>query len=193
MGEFASKPLAGTALGLAIPGTVALVNQLAGGNGGLLGGLFGGGNNQTLALMAENAMLKAEKSTDEKIAALYKATRDEKEAQSDRLIDKYIGPMAQQIAAMQVEEARNQERIKCLGEKTEMQFAAVYKEIECAKKECGAAIALESERRTNGDQNLMCYVNATFVPGKVIMPTDNICPPVMPQYNSWTAPTTTTT
>lgn len=31
-------------LGLAIPGTVALVNQLAG-NGGIFGGLFNGGNN----------------------------------------------------------------------------------------------------------------------------------------------------
>ena len=37
----ASKGLAGAALGLAIPGTVALVNQLSNG-GGLLGGLFGG-------------------------------------------------------------------------------------------------------------------------------------------------------
>ena len=35
----ASKGLAGAALGLAIPGTVALVNQLSNG-GGLLGGLF---------------------------------------------------------------------------------------------------------------------------------------------------------
>lgn len=27
---------------------------------------------------------------------------------------------------------------------------------------------------------------------KTIIPADSICPPVMPQYNSWTAPTTTT-
>ena len=73
MGEFASKALGGTALGLAIPGTVALVNQL--GNGGLLGGLFGGGGgNQAQALMAENAMLKAELNTDAKIAARTRPT-----------------------------------------------------------------------------------------------------------------------
>ena len=28
---------------------------------------------------------------------------------------------------------------------------------------------------------------------KVIIPATSICPPVMPQYNSWTAPTTPTT
>lgn len=28
---------------------------------------------------------------------------------------------------------------------------------------------------------------------KIIVPADNVCPPPMPLYNSWTAPTTTTT
>ena len=42
MGDYASKGLAGTALGLAIPGTVALANQLFGG-----GGLFGAWGNHT--------------------------------------------------------------------------------------------------------------------------------------------------
>lgn len=59
MGEYAGKGLAGTALGLAIPGTVALANQLFSGGNGLLGGLMGGGcNNQVMNLMAENSMLK---------------------------------------------------------------------------------------------------------------------------------------
>ena len=48
MAEYASKGVAGTALGLGIAGTVGLVNQLGNcggcGNGGLLGGLFGGNN-----------------------------------------------------------------------------------------------------------------------------------------------------
>lgn len=43
MAEYASKGVAGTALGLGIAGTVGLVNQLGNGcGGGLLGGLFGG-------------------------------------------------------------------------------------------------------------------------------------------------------
>lgn len=81
MAEFASKGVAGTALGLGIAGTVGLVNQLSGGNcgcgNGLLGGLFGGnccnrgvGGMATAsglaevqyisALQAENGQLKAE-------------------------------------------------------------------------------------------------------------------------------------
>ena len=172
MGEFASKGVAGTALGLGIAGTVGLVNQL--GNGGLLGGLFGGGG-QAQALMAENAQLKAEKYTDSKIAEVYMAGRNEKDAAVDRLLDKYIEPISKEIADMRVREAVTNARVDCLG------------------KEFKAAIELESERRTAGDQNLYCYVNATFVPGKLIMPASSICPPAMPQYNSWTAPTTTTT
>lgn len=39
--------------------------------------------------------------------------------------------------------------------------------------------------------DVMCYVNGTFVAGKLVMPKDSICPSVMPEFNSWTAPTTT--
>jgi hypothetical protein len=45
-------------------GGAALLN-----NGSGLGGLFGGGNNKMQEVMSENAMLKAEKSTDEKLLA----------------------------------------------------------------------------------------------------------------------------
>jgi hypothetical protein len=63
--------------------------------------------------------------------------------------------------------------------------------VESAKKDFASAIALESERRVAGDQNLLSYVNATFVPGRLVMPRDSICPEVMQRYNSWTAPTDT--
>ena len=63
----ASTGLAGTALGLAIPGTVALVNQLAGGNG-FLG--FGGnaGANAEIALGTERSL----RYTDQQSFANYK-------------------------------------------------------------------------------------------------------------------------
>ena len=173
MGEFASKGVAGAGLGLGIAGTaLALLKD------GGLGDIFSGGGKQSeknAALMAENAQLKAEKYTDSKIAEVYMAGRNEKDAAVDRLLDKYIEPISKEIADMRVREAVTNARVDCLG------------------KEFKAAIELESERRTAGDQNLYCYVNATFVPGKLVMPKDSICPPVMPQYNSWTAPTTTTT
>lgn len=49
------------------------------------------------------------------------------------------------------------------------------------KSELSGAIALESERRTAGDNNLYCYVNSTFVPGKLVMPLASICPEAMPK------------
>lgn len=68
MAEFASKGVAGSGLGLGIAGTaLGLLNN--GGNGnGLLGGLFGGGNqNVVSALQAENGMLKAENYSDKNL------------------------------------------------------------------------------------------------------------------------------
>lgn len=54
MAEFASKGVAGSGLGLGIAGT-ALGPLNNGGNGGVLGGLFGNNNQATIsALQAEN-------------------------------------------------------------------------------------------------------------------------------------------
>ena len=62
-------------------------------------------------------------------------------------------------------------------------------EIDKVKTNLEGAIALEAERRASGDQNLYCYVNATFVPGKLVMPLGSLCPSAMPRYNTWATPT----
>ena len=189
MGEFASKGVAGAGLGLGIAGTaLALLKD------GGLGDIFSGGGKQSeknAALMAENAMLKAELNTDAKIAATYKANRDEKDALGDRLLKEYIQPMATTIAAMQVREAETAGAINALAQSTSQRFDAVYRAIDCAQKECGAAIALEGERRINGDQSIMCFVQGNYVQGRLVMPASAICPEVMPRYNSYIAPTAT--
>ncbi len=56
MAEFASKGVAGTALGLGIAGTVGLINQMNSNGNGLLGNILGGNNNQTTGL-AETMIL----------------------------------------------------------------------------------------------------------------------------------------
>lgn len=104
----ASQAVGGTALGLAIPGTLAFLNQF----GGNLGGIFGG-NNQCQdtrvisALESEIAMLKAEKYTDSVGTGVYA-----------ELNKKYI-ELAQFIADLDkrnaVFEAVNAERISCLS------------------------------------------------------------------------------
>lgn len=193
MANYAS---AGGAYGVGIPalalGSLAFLQ-----NGGL-GNLFGNPQAQQAqqaqkAACAEKdakiARLEAERYADGIVAQVYKAGRDEKDA----LIAAYINPMAREIADIRVREAETAGALNALAQSTSQRFEAVYREIDCAKKECGAAIALEGERRTNGDQSIMCYVQGNFVPGKLIMPASSICPPAMPQYNSWVAPTTSTT
>lgn len=63
--------------------------------------------------------------------------------------------------------------IKCLATNTR-------ERLEALRAETREAIALESERRACGDDKLYCYVNGTFVPGKLVMPLASICPPAQP-------------
>ena len=130
MGEFASKGVAGTGLGLGIAGlSVGLLNN--GGNG-ILGGLLGGGcNNQLGALMSENAMLKAEKYSDHNTAQVYTALRNETQALQDRLFDKYISPISQEIADMRVREARLEGKIGEVGLLANNGLTALTGQVNC--------------------------------------------------------------
>ena len=106
----ASQGVGGAALGLAIPGALAFLNQIGG-----VGGFFGGGNanmqcNDTRtisALESEIAMLKAEKYTDSVGTGVYAE------------LNKKYTELAQFIAALDkqnaVFEAVNAERITCLS------------------------------------------------------------------------------
>lgn len=191
MAEYASKGVAGSGLGLGVAGTALGVLN----SGGLLNGLFNGGRTmnsdcvidtrQISALEADLAREKAERYADSVGIGVYKeaialSNKNDAQIQAD------YRELAQKVAELDKYSAVNDEKIACLSKGVEREFRAV-------RDEFGAAIALEAERRTAGDQNLYSYVNATFVPGKLVMPKDSICPEVMARYNSWTAPTTAAT
>jgi hypothetical protein len=113
----ASAGLGGAALGLAIPGTVALVNQLTNG-GGLLGGLFNGGNgcnagNVVSALESALAQEKAERYTDQAGTEVYKQfAKERNDIQAQ--ISAIFAAIAQMDKHNSVAEAINNERISCL-------------------------------------------------------------------------------
>ena len=111
----ASGGLGGAALGLAIPGTVALVNQLTGGNG-LFGGLFNGGNcnsNVVSALESAVAQEKAERYTDQTGTEVYKQfAKERNEIQTQ--ISAIFAAIAQMDKHSAVAEAVNAERLNCL-------------------------------------------------------------------------------
>ena len=64
MAEFASKGVAGSALGIGIAGLSAALLNNQNGNGGILGNLLGNGSNVLEELRAENTLLKAQQYTD---------------------------------------------------------------------------------------------------------------------------------
>ena len=196
MAEYASKGVAGTALGLGIAGTVGLVNQLSGCNGGVLGGILGGncynrgvGGLEEVqyvsALQAENGQLKAENYSDRTSLEAYKQTvADNKELRNEMYA--FIKPLSEEAANNKVTIARLEEQIKCCCEKQELREQILMGKIGevASAANCGLA-------RANDEiaclRNTVCRITQTIVPASAI------CPQPMPQYNSWTAPTGTPT
>lgn len=87
---------------------------------GLLGGLFGGGNqNVVSALQAENGMLKAENYSDKNAKEVYAQSL----ADNRRLRDEtfaYLKPLSDEAANNRVELAKLQAELKCCCEKQEL-------------------------------------------------------------------------
>lgn len=159
----ASQALAGTALGLAIPGTISFLNQLVGGGLNSLNGNYNSAavNNTTDTrtigtIYSEYMKEKSERYADGIGISTFKEAQVMNDKTNDRLLalEKFVYEIDKKIAVERQQTVDN--------------FAYLNNEICNAKKE------------------LMCYVNATFVPGKLVMPLDAICPPAQ-------AATTTTT
>lgn len=53
-----------------------------------------------------------------------------------------------------------------------------------------AEAAVREEALKGENRLLRCQMQGTYVPGKLVMPADAICPEQRPRYNSWVAPTT---
>lgn len=146
--SYASKGLAGTALGIGI-GALG-VEALGGG----LGNIFGGNR-----------------------AA----------CESDHPVSRREADMAAEIAELRTEKKLLESNIYSDGK-----FLELYKYID--GKIAGVEGQLNQQAVVNAQvvANLSCITNTVnMLSGltKTIIPIDNICPPPMPQYNSWTAPT----
>ena len=166
MAEFASKGVAGSALGLAIGGlSAALLNN---DGDGLLGGILGGGSkkNEKIAdLMAENTLLKGRSYTDAEIKGV-----------------------TARVCGLEVEQAKQGARIDCLAAQMDLrekitdgkiQEVALTSANGIDKVACG----LDCLRRT------VDGIASTYVPaGKVTpLPAPNPFPPV-PPYSPYPYP-----
>lgn len=181
MAEFASKGVAGAGLGLGIAGTaLGLLN-----NGGLnLGGILGGNTAGGVALgvMAEKdakiAELTAEKYADGVGKEVYAQSRNENAALRTEMYA-YIKPLADEAANNRVQVARLEEQMHCMEKTRSLEKQLLESQINCVASNAAQGIAAL--------QAVVGKITNTIVPASAI------CPAPMPQYNSWTAPTTPTT
>ena len=189
MGEWASKGVAGSGLGLGIAGTALGVLNSSNCGGGLLGGLFGNNNcqvNQISALQSEVSQLKAEKYSDRSIADVYTALRNETQALGDRLLEKYINPIAVEVSQIQVRDARMEEQIKCLQKTTELENRLIRSELNNRIDQCCCTMNQGLVALQGTVNGLVGTVNSITT---TVIPSTAICPEVMLRYNTWTAPT----
>ena len=183
--EYASKGLAGTALGFGIGGTaMSLAN---GALGNLLGGV--GANNRKDAaaeavVPAMTAMVgllagrQQEQPTcsENMPVSRYELDREQKLAAKDaeiallkantyndqKMLDVYAyidGQLKDVREALCKQAVHNQ--------RTEDSFTLVKQDVDCVRKEALDAVKMEAERRCCGDNSIVTYVNATFYPKQV--------------------------
>ncbi len=178
MGEFASKGVAGSGLGLGIAGTaLGLLN--ANGNGGsLLGGLFGGGNCQNAqAGMALNALaekdakiaeLTAMRYSDNQDAAVYKQTLADNKTLRDEMYA-YITPIAQESAANRERVAVLEAQQKCEAEKAQLREQIITQKIDRVASDCACGL-------NNLATEVGCLKARVNAITKEVVPLGAICP-----------------
>lgn len=106
------------------------------------------------------------------------------------MVNRYELAQEQKIADLQTQVALRDANTYVDGKLLEM-----YKYVDGRFNGVEAQICQQNVVNAQVAANLGCMQNTiATLQGltKVIVPIDNICPPPMPQYNSWTAPTATT-
>ena len=183
--EYASKGLAGTALGFGIGG--AALGLANGGLGNLLGGL----NQNKRSEAADVAAAVAPAMT---VAAMLAARQQEPTCSENMPVTRYDLEREQKLAAKDSEIALLKANTYNDGKMLEMygyidgqlkdvrealckqavhnqriedSFALVKQDVESVRKEALDAIKMEAERRCCGDNSIVTYVNATFYPKQV--------------------------
>lgn len=152
--EYASNAKANTGVALGAVGTGLNLLQ------NCLGGVVGGGANpQVQAVMLENAQLKAEKYSDN-------AAKEE----SNRLLQNYLKPYGEAIAARHVREAKMQAEIDCLKQTTELKFQLLQKDVALVRQDltcaCTAnATAIAQVQSVLGNITKLVVPNGTICPG----------------------------
>lgn len=87
------------------------------------------------------------------------------------------------------ESNKNDDKINANYKELAQFIAALDKQVAVDKQATVDNFAFLNNKIDTTKNEIMCYVNATFVPGVLKMPLQSICPEAMRRYNSWVAPT----
>lgn len=194
--EYASKGVAGTGLGLGIAGTaLGLLNGNNNGNG-LLGGLFGNNNNnylqaQVTSLTGDVARLNAEKYSDNNSKQVYMQTLNDNNKLRDEIFA-FVKPLSDEAANNRVELAKLQAELKCCCEKQELREQIVLGKVNEVALATKSNFDLLNQTINCLSNTVAQNTNAIGAITKTVVPRDVVCPEVMPRYNSFVVPTTTT-
>lgn len=167
--EYASKGVAGTALGIGI-GALGLT-VLNGGLGNLLGGIGMGGvnrnayvqtpENKISQLESEIAYLQAENYADKVANDVYKAL----DAKISSNLEKVYGF----VIDLDKRTALNTQGLMYENQITN-------NKIDCCCDKMNIKFDYENRLRDLADASIISYVNSNFVPGKLVVPITSICP-----------------
>jgi hypothetical protein len=161
MAEFASKGLAGAALGTGIGGLA--LGVMNGGLGGLLNG-WGMGNG-----CSENTPVNRYELNQEGIIAKLQsevALRDANIYNDQKLLEvyKYFDGQVKDIRATMCE---NDKALAVSNAKIEGTFAVLGEQLKAQRNEFMCALKREADERCCGDNSIVTYANATFYPKMV--------------------------
>lgn len=199
MAEFASKGVAGTALGLGIAGTALGLGVLNGNGDGLfnLGGNKNCGNahvtekemsyiQQLNAERAKLAEVTAERYADGIGIATYKEAVAMSNAQ-DAKFGALLKDVTSEVVRLGQESAVLKADIRCLNSKVDYENVALNtkinttadslsKDIAFTNKSLMDAVSLESERRACGDEKVVAWVQSQdYIKGVIKIDGDQIC------------------
>lgn len=173
MAEFASKGVAGAALGTGIAGlSLGALNAL-----GMLTGRMNpegcecsedhGVNRYELNLVQENAALKSDI-----------ALRDANVYQDQKMLEmyKYVDGRLRDIESTAAAQA-------VTNQATKDSFQVLQERLECCKAEMAGAIQRERDDRRCADNTIVTYLNATFYPKQVANVTVGDTTTAQPTYN----------
>lgn len=175
MAEFASKGVAGTALGL---GAGALgVELLNGGMNGLLGNLFGNRNNGAADVLAAG------------ILANGMGARNGYCCGDDHPVSRYEAGKDARIAELETEV-----KLRDANTYTDQKLLEVYKYFDGKVAGINQKLCEQTAWNTAQTGTISCMAQQIAALNgltKLVIPGTSLCPEAMPRYNSWAPPTET--